>query len=329
MLARGIKMTDIVPVTFNPAVDVATSVDVVLDTQKLRCAPARRDPGGGGINVARVVQRLGGDCVAFYLAGGPAGGMLSALLNAEQVTSECVPIAGETRENFSVRENATGREFRFVLPGPTVEEHEWSGLIDRVCSLSPAPAYLVLSGSLPPGVPVDAYARFAHQMHSRGTRAVIHTSGQALAATLAAPVFLLKASLGELRALSACELSSETEWRDAALKLVTQGRVEVVALTLGAEGALIVTRERCIRLPGMAVPVASSIGAGDSFVGGFIWALSRAATLDDAARYGLAAASAALLSEGTGLCEATAVAAMYRRVCDAAPLTPLAGALTP
>ncbi len=321
-------MTDILTVTFNPAVDVATSVDAVIDTRKLRCASARRDPGGGGINVARVVQRLGGDCVAFYLAGGPTGGMLRELLRAERVTSECVAIAGETRENFAVRENATGREFRFVLPGPVVEPHEWQELIDRVCGLRLMPNYLVLSGSLPPGAPVDLYARFARAMNAHPTRVVVDSSGPALTAALDEPVYMVKASLGDLRGLTGRELLSEGALREAALQIATAKRAEVLALSLGAEGALFVTHDRFILLPALAVPVASSIGAGDSMVAGVVWALNRGSTLDEASRYGLAAASAALLSQGTGLCEAAAVEAMYRRVCEAAPVETAQGVPT-
>jgi 6-phosphofructokinase 2 len=93
-------MTDIVTVTLNPAVDVSTSVAQLVDTRKLRCGPVRRDPGGGGINVARVVWRLGGDCTALYLAGGPMGSELRRLLETERVKSMCIEIAGETRERL-------------------------------------------------------------------------------------------------------------------------------------------------------------------------------------------------------------------------------------
>jgi 6-phosphofructokinase 2 len=132
-------VTDIVTVTLNPAVDVATSFEQVTDTRKLRCSAARRDPGGDGINVARVAQRPGGDCVALYLCGGATGQMLQQLLDTERVAGLRIEIAGETRENFSVQETSTGREYRFVLPGPTVARHEWQRYIDHVGALEVQP----------------------------------------------------------------------------------------------------------------------------------------------------------------------------------------------
>lgn len=179
-------MTDIVTVTLNPAVDVATSFEQVTDTRKLRCSAARRDPGGDGINVARVAQRPGGDCVALYLCGGATGQMLQQLLDTERVAGLRIEIAGETRENFSVQETSTGREYRFVLPGPTVARHEWQRYIDHVGALEVQPRYLVMSGSLPPG--------------------------SALAAALEAGVWLVKPSLNELRGLTGQPLVSESEW---------------------------------------------------------------------------------------------------------------------
>ncbi|CAN0625458.1 putative ATP-dependent 6-phosphofructokinase isozyme 2 [Burkholderia multivorans] len=294
-------MPDIVTLTLNPAVDVATTVERVIDTHKLRCAPARRDPGGGGINVARVIHRLGGDCVALYAAGGLTGRMLTASLAAEGLPAECVEIAGETRENFSVRETSTGREFRFVLPGPSLSEAEWRRFGAYLERDGTPPRYVVLSGSLPPGAPADLYAQLARTAQARGSRVIVDTSGPALRAALDAGVYLVKPSLDELSALAGRPLDEDTA-QQAAASLVAAGHAEIVALTLGARGACVVTRDATLRLAGRRVAVCSAIGAGDSFVGGMVWALARGARLDDACRYALAASAAAVLSPGTGLC---------------------------
>lgn len=307
-------MAEIVTVTLNPAVDVATSVEQIADTRKLRCSAARRDPGGGGINVARVVQRLGGDCVALYLCGGATGHMLRQLLDAERVAGMHIEITGETRENFSVQETSTGREYRFVLPGPTVAEREWQRCIDLVDALEVPPRYLVMSGSLPPGAPADIYARLARSTCARGTRVVLDTSGPALAAALDAGVWLVKPSLNELRGLTGQPLVSEPEWLAAAQQIVREGRARIVALTLGERGALVVTADRTLRATGLPVEVSSSIGAGDSFVAAMVWALNRDASLDQAFHYGMAAASATLLSAGTALCHPADVERLHREV---------------
>ncbi len=320
--AGELPTAGIFTVTLNPAVDVATSVERLVESHKMRCTHAQRDPGGGGINVARVIQRLSsgsgnsgagsnsGNCVALYLAGGATGQMLRELLDAEHVKGVCIEIAGETRENFSVRETSTGREYRFVLPGPTVTAHEWQACADYLASLDPPPRYLVLSGSLPPGLPADAWAQLARTAKARGTRVVVDTSGPALAAALDAGVYLVKPSLGELRALTGRPLDTEPEWREAARQLVREGRAQRVALTLGERGALLVSEDRTLSAPALDVPVSSSIGAGDSFLGAMVWALNRQTSLDAAFRYALAAASATLLTSGTRLCSAEEVERM-------------------
>ncbi|AOJ05399.1 MULTISPECIES: 1-phosphofructokinase family hexose kinase [Burkholderia] len=307
-------MTEIVTITPNPAVDVATSVDRVTDTRKLRCGPARRDPGGGGINVARVLTRLGADCTALYLAGGDTGRALRGLLADERVRASCIDVIDETRENFSVLETSTGREYRFVLPGPTLAPDEWPRCLDALARLADASRFLVMSGSLPPGMPDDCYGRLARLANARGVRTVVDTSGPALAAALEAGVYLVKPSLGELRALTGLPLGDDAERLAAARAIVDSGRARIVALTLGDAGALIASRDDAVRLPGVRVAVRSAIGAGDSFVAGLVDALNRGASVADASRYALAAASASLLSAGTALCTREDVERIYREL---------------
>ncbi|CAB3638552.1 Putative ATP-dependent 6-phosphofructokinase isozyme 2 [Paraburkholderia phenoliruptrix] len=307
-------MPEIVTITLNPAVDVATAIERVVDTRKLRCSAARRDPGGGGINVARVIQRLGGDCTGFYVAGGATGVMLGQLLDAEAFVGVGIAITGETRENFSVLEQCSGLEYRFVLPGPTLATTEWQRCIDEFDALQVAPRYLVMSGSLPPGAPVDIYARLARLAAARGTRAVLDTSGPALGAALDAGVWLVKPSLGELRELTGQPLIDESEWIGAAQHIVRAGQARMVAVTLGERGALLVTEDRCLRAAALPTKVCSSIGAGDSFVGALIWALNRNAGIDEAFRYGMAAAAATLLGAGTALCERGEIERLYREI---------------
>lgn len=307
-------MTDILTVTMNPAVDIATSTDKVVPTHKLRCSRPQRHPGGGGVNVARVVHRLDGDCAALYPAGRASGDLLRLLLDEEGVASICVSIAGETRESFSVNESSTGQEYRFVLPGPELALHDWQACLDHVVALDQPPLYLVASGSLPPGVPDDFYARLTRLAKPLGIKVVLDTSGPALAAALEEGVYLVKPSLRELRDLVRQPLDTEVQWRRAAEQLVEQGKAQVVVLSLGGGGAWLVAPEGACFAPSLPIKVVSAIGAGDSFVGAMVWALARGLALKDAFRYGVAAGSAALLSEGTGLCRPADVARLYGQV---------------
>jgi len=307
-------MPEIVTLTVNPAIDIATSVERLTDTHKMRCAPARCDPGGGGINVARVVHRLGGDCMAIYLAGGPVAERLGRLLSAEGLSFVALGIEGETRENFSVTELCSHREFRFVMPGPTVSEPESQHCQDYLDALEPAPRYLVLSGSLPLGVAEDFYARVIDQAKIHGSRVVLDASGPALRVALPHAPYLIKPSLHELQQLTGRALETEAECMQAAQEIVRKGHARAVALTLGAGGAMLVTEEEVVRSGAVATSFLSTIGAGDSFVGGMVWALNRDASMREAFRYGMAAAAAALSHAGTELGSAAEIEQRYAEV---------------
>lgn len=307
-------MSDILTLTMNPALDIATAIDRVEPVHKLRCGAPTSHPGGGGINVARVLHRLGARVSAIYTAGGPLGRELSTLLNEEGVPSQVLPIAGNTRQSFTVHEASSGQDYRFVLPGPSLSEPEWQAGLDAVLAGLSQARYVVISGGLPPGVPADFYTVLARRVREGGARLVLDSNGAALAETLAAGVYLVKPSLRELRELTGQALPDEGSWRDAARQLIAQGQAQIVALSLGDAGALLVTADQALRAPSLHVPVASTIGAGDSFVGGLVWALSEGRPLDEAFRYAMASGAAALLLPGTNLAQPDDVERLQRDV---------------
>jgi len=294
-------MTDIITVTVNPALDVSASTAQVRPTSKLRCDQVERHPGGGGVNVARVLHRLGADCEALCLVGGPTGQMLLQLLALEGVHCLPVPIGGHTRESFTVRELASGQEYRFVLPGPQVLESEVAATLDTLGQQS-VPRYLVASGSLPPGMPAHFYAQLAGVARAWGARLVVDGSGPAMAAALEHGVYMVKPSLREMRELTGQPLTSLHSVREAARQWVVDGHAEVVAVSLGDKGAVLVSADEALFAPALPVQVVSAVGAGDSFVAGMVWALSGGQTVARAFALGVAAGSAALSSSGTGLC---------------------------
>ena len=289
--------------TMNPAVDLATATERVVPTHKLRCSDTLHDAGGGGINVARVLARMGGAPALLSLAGGPAGDWLRTRLTQEGLAATLLPIANDTRISFTVHESSSGAEFRFVMPGPTVSAAEWQASLDHLQALDPFPDVLVASGSLPPGVPMHVYARLARLCRARGARLVLDTAGAPLAAALDEGVYLIKPNLRELRELTGQPLADPAAWQAAAMALVNDGRAQVVALTLGHLGAVLATTEGTWVAEPLPIEVASAVGAGDSFVGGLVWALQQHWPLTEAFTWGVAAGSAALLSAGTGLCD--------------------------
>ncbi len=291
----------VLTVTPNPSIDVAASTEVITPEHKLRCVGLHRDPGGGGINVARVLARLGTDCLALFPAGGALGTLLQQRLDEESVPALALRIEGETRESFTVLERSSGREYRFVLPGPRLAAPEWQACLDRVESLLDAFPWVVASGSLPEGMPNDFYARLARLVRSRGGRIAVDASGGALAAALEEGVDLVKPNLRELRELTGQALADEDEWTRAAEELVRAGKARTVALSLGHRGALLVASDERIRAPALDVEIASTVGAGDSFLAAMVWRLSCGRPLEDALRHAVAAGTAALLAPGTSL----------------------------
>ena len=314
-------MTAILTLTMNPCVDVSTSTAQVAPEHKLRCQSPRYEPGGGGVNVARVLHRLGASCLAYFPCGGRTGLQLQDLLLQEQVPFNAEPIAGSTRESWHVRDQALAQDFRFVMPGPALHASEWQTCLQRLPDLARGCSHVVLSGSLPPGVPDDFYTSVIDRLRGQGCSVVLDASGPALAHALRAGVFLVKPSLRELRDLTGQALQGPPAWQAAARQLVDDGRAQVVVLSLGAQGALLVTADRLLYAPALPVAVVTTVGAGDSFVAGLVQALAAGRDLRSAFVQGVAAASAALLGQGTGLCQAADVQRLEAQVqiLDALP----------
>jgi 6-phosphofructokinase 2 len=307
-------MQFVVTLTINPALDLSTSVSSVTPVHKLRCAAAQYDPGGGGINVARVIRRMGGDVTAIYPIGGPTGELLHRLVGKEGIQSATVQVVNATRISFTVLEKETGDEYRFVLPGPSLIEEEWQECIEELERLPEPPDYLVMSGSLSPDVPDDFFARVARTAKQRGGKVVLDSSGPALAVGLAEGMYLIKPNLRELRELTGQSLDTEKSRVAACRSLVEAGHTEAVALTLGDQGALLVTHDVALRASALPIKAASSVGAGDSFLGAMVWAVASGHSLGEAFRYGVAAGSAALITPGTELCRFEDVSALYGQV---------------
>ncbi len=304
----------IVTFTMNPAIDVSTAVGRVVPRHKLRCTSVRRDPGGGGINVARVVARLGSDVQAIYPVGGPIGVLLRRLLDVEAVASQTIALSQDTRESFTVGEEETGKQYRFMLPGPELTSDECAQCLAAVAQIHPAPTFLVASGSMPTGVPEDFLARTARAAKALGAKVVVDTSGPALAAALGEGVFLIKPNLRELQELVGSPLNEREQQLAAARNLIEKHAAETVALTLGHLGALLVMQRQAFYAPALPVKPVSVVGAGDSFLGAMVWSLDAGQAIEEAFRHAIAAGSAALLSAGTGLCKAEDVRRLYPQV---------------
>lgn len=295
-------MGKIITLTLNPALDKSISVPQLVPEKKLRCSNAKVEPGGGGINVSRAIHKLGGNSKALYLSGGFTGKQFEELMTAEHIDSVVLPMRGATRENFVVLDESSNQQYRFGMEGPEVSEQEWQQVLDLIKEETEL-SYLVASGSLPPGVPVDFFGRLAVIVKEKNARLIVDTSGEALQHAVKEGLFLIKPNLGELSNLYGKEKLGKEEILNAARSIISTGGCEVMAVSMGGEGAMLITIDQQFEIKPPKVTIHSTVGAGDSMVGGMVLALSNNWPLEDVLRYGVAAGTAATLNSGTELCK--------------------------
>ncbi len=306
-------MPTIITVTFNPAIDKSTSVAVLIPEKKLNCALPVYEPGGGGINVARAIKKLGGEATAVYLAGGYSGKTFSQLLTDELVESIVTETRESTRENLIVLENASNQQFRFGMPGPNISKLEWQDCLKSIENIQDV-EYIVASGSLPQGVPTDIFARIAFIARKKNARLIVDTSGEALKEAVAAGVYLIKPNLGELSMLLGKEELNIELVDEAAREVIEKGNCEVVVVSMGPAGAMLVTKELALQIMPPAVKRKSTVGAGDSMVAGIVLSLTRNKSLTEAVQYGVASGTAATMNPGTELCRKEDAEHLYKLI---------------
>ncbi len=307
----------LITLTLNPALDIACIAKEVMHTHKIHTRDDHLDPGGGGINVARVLHELGGSTLAVMMAGGVTGALIEEMLDEAGVPRLTVPIRGRTRICFNVFESLTKLEYRFVQEGPDVSEADWHRMLD-VLEATPGD-WLIASGSLEHGMPEDIYARVARAAGRRGQRFVLDTSNAALRAALGSGIELLKPSLGELEMLAGRKLPEPREQEAEAMALVRARAARLIAVTLGEDGAFVASDEGVIRLAAMPCEVRSAVGAGDSFTAAMTLALARGAMLEDALAWGVAAGTAAVACAGTARIRRVDVEKQYQRLTELVP----------
>lgn len=291
----------ILTITLNPALDLATRVERMEPGRKLRCEGARLDPGGGGVNVSRVIRAFGGRSTAFVALGGPTGRMMRELMRGQKLELAEFPIKGDTRQDITVDEQAQRRQYRLVLEGPRWSGKEVRAALDEIGRLGKEYDYIVASGSLPPGVPLDFYAKLARMARRHGNRLILDTSGAPLNRALKAGVFLVKPNHIEFAELAGARGGDWKSMARLGRRLQARAQAEAMIVTRGDKGALLIAPEGAWRLQAPKVKVASLVGAGDSLIGAVTLSLARGKSLLEAARLGVAAADAAVEAEGTEL----------------------------
>lgn len=295
-------MVKIYTLTLAPSLDSATQTPQIYPEGKLRCSAPVFEPGGGGINVARAITFLGGSATALFPAGGATGEHLVALLQNEHVPVKNVESREWTRQNLHVHVDASGEQYRFVMPGATLHDDELEALQNSILQIDSG-SLLVISGSLPPGVSLTQFVSIIKSAQQHGLRCIIDSSGDALAAALEiGNIELVKPNQKELSALVQRDLNQPDDVRNAAQEIVRSGKARRVVVSLGAQGALAVDTHSCVQVVPPPIKSQSTVGAGDSMVGAMTLKLAEGASLEEMVRYGVAAGSAATINQGTRLC---------------------------
>lgn len=309
-------MEKILTLTVNPAIDTSCEVEHVMPERKLRCSQPVFEPGGGGLNVSRAIKKLGGESLAVYFQGGPPGEILNHFLTDEGINHHLIETANWTRENLVVYETSTGQQYRFGMPGPIIKKKEWQGILEYLENLDQPPKYLVASGSLSPRMPTDFYARVARIANTKNMLMILDTSGDALSTALEeGGLYLIKPNIGELRDILAhSENLDEEQIIERSTKYIDEKKVQVLVISLGSAGSMLVTKDGYRKMRAPAVSIKSKVGAGDSMVAGITLALARNKPIEDAVLFGIAAGAAAVMTPGTELCRRNDTERLYAKM---------------
>jgi 6-phosphofructokinase 2 len=311
-MLKNCFMADIITITFNPCIDKSTSVNALRPEKKLRCTAPVFEPGGGGINVARAIKKIGGEAIAVYPSGGYSGKFLSLLLEKEHINVLRVETQQHTRENMIVLDRATNQQYRFGMPGQQLSETEWQQCLQAIEESTSK--FIVASGSLPPGVPPDIFARISGIAKKKNRKLIVDSTEEALKSALEEGVYMIKPNIGELSRLTGKEELQPGEIEPAAKNLIRKYNCEIVVVSLGASGAMLVSDEEVFKVAAPAVKIKSTVGAGDSMVAGIVFSISKGKNLYEALQYGVACGTAATLSNATGLCKKEDIDRLYELI---------------
>lgn len=289
----------IITLTINPAVDKSTYFTGIVAEQKIRCEKPQFDAGGGGINVSKAIKRLGGQSLAIFTIGGHTGMLLEDLIQAEGIDYQIIKTKSWTRENFIAVDTATNAQYRFGMPGDEILKEEVEQFFELIKTQKAD--FIVASGSIPKGVDETFYAEIAKIAKQNDAKFILDSSGNALKMAVDSGVYLLKPNIGELAKLVGVESLEMNDVDDAALDLIHKKGCEIVVVSMGPQGALLVTKDICRLIPAPTVQKKSTVGAGDSMVGGMVWALANDKKPIEAVQLGVACGSAATMNEGTQL----------------------------
>ena len=306
-------MSKIVTITFNPCIDKSATVSQLIPEKKLSCTEPKFEPGGGGINVARAIKKLGGEATAVYPSGGYTGKFFNNLLAKENVPALIIEVENPLRENVIVLEENSNKQFRFGFPGAELKDHEWQQCIDAIENIRDA-EYLIASGSLPGGVQGDIFARLAIFAKKKNIKLVVDTSKDALKHVVKEGAFMLKPNIGELSFLLGKKGLNLNEIITSGNEFISKKYCEILLVSMGEEGAMLFTKDEAWKAVPPKVKRKSTVGAGDSMVAGFILSIAKKESYQYALKYAVACGTSATMHAGTELCNKNDADDLFQKV---------------
>jgi len=288
----------IITVTMNPAVDKTAQTATLVPGGLNRLTNIITDAGGKGINVSKMIKALGGDCIATGFWGGSTGRDIESILQDLQIKTDFVKISQTTRTNLKILSDDFGIT-EFNEPGGVITQCEMDNLAEKLISYAAPGVTFVFAGSLPRGVPVDVYRQLIIAVKQKGATAFLDADGEAFSTAVSAKPDYVKPNKFEL--LQYFGLDNDiplTELANLCLQLVETG-IGMVALSMGADGALFVTPHERLYAPGLKVNALSTVGAGDSMVGAIVYAAFCGMDLKNTAMLAMAASAGAVTTPGT------------------------------
>jgi len=288
-------------ITLNPALDRTLWIQKVRDDVSNRILEEKSFAGGKSVDVSKVLKNLGVDNIALGFVGGFAGRELEGRLLNEGIETDFVRVSGETRTNIIIHETGTGKQLAFNASGPEIKPDELMQFIEQLEKL-PCGEVVAIGGSIPLGVSPEIYRKIINLVKKCQAKVVLDVDGEALRQGIKALPNVIKPNIHELSELAGRELKGLDDVVSAARSINQQG-VEIVLVSMGAKGILLVSDgEQYLAVP-PNVNVESTIGAGDSSVAGFIFGLVQGKDLKQCLIYAVAAGTATTLRQGTALCQ--------------------------
>lgn len=300
-------------ITLNPALDRIIEVDGLVVDDANRILREERYAGGKGIDCSRVIEELGGSSTALGFIGGYDGLELEGRLINEGVLCDFTRIGGETRTNIILSNRKDGTQIMLNAAGPRVTPAEIGLFFQRIRSLGSDAEFVIVSGSTPPGVNHNIYAQIVTTLKGKGIKVAVDADGELLRQACAARPTIIKPNIHEFQRLTAVSSTQIEDLLPAARKIVQSG-VEIVLISMGAQGMLAVTAQETYQAIPPEVKVVSPVGAGDAALAGFVLALTQGMEIREALIQGVAAGTAAVMTPGTALCRKADVEKIKKKI---------------